>query len=254
MLLTIDKEYMDSQRRRFLQATAAVGTIAIAGCSSNSDDGDGDGGGGGDDGGGDDGGGSGGDDSGGDGSDGTSGDVDIAASNEQFNHFEFEEGERYEYEVFMEDEGEGTFVWEVNDISGNQMTIHSVYDVGDTYHETTVTGDEGTIQGQIMVSPAAAFMSVALFSPTWSQYQQGNLEVGNRWEASSPEGSVVMEVVDKDVYAGVECFASELHNDDVLVHESCVNPQLGIGAYSAFYDNDGSLNLEMELVDYRPPN
>jgi len=166
-------------------------------------------------------------------------------------HFEFEEGERYEYEVFMQNEGEGTFVWEVQDVSGGQMTVYTEYDVGDTYYESTVTGQEGSMRGQVMSTPAGSFMAVALFSPATSYYEQGTLEVGNSWEASSPEGSARFEVVRKDSYSGVECFYSELYSDGELVHESCVNPELGLAVYSVYYEQEtGDRELEMTLVGY----
>ncbi len=232
--------------------------MTLAGCS-----GDGLLGGGGDDGGGggDDGGGGGGDDGGGGGDDGGGGGDDgggggggqITASSGQYNHFQFEEGERYEYEVFMQNEGQGSFVWEVQEVSGGQMTVYTEYDVGETYYESTVTGQEGRIRGQVMSTPAGSFMAVALFSPATGYYQQGTLEVGNSWEASSPEGSARFEVVRKDSYAGVGCFYSELYSDGELVHESCVNPDLGLSVYSVFYDDEtGDRELEMTLVNYSP--
>lgn len=240
---------MDLKRRRLLQTVVGASTVALAGCSGDGvlgGDGDGDGS---DDDGGSDGGGSdgGGSDDDGDGSDGGG---QVSAPSGTFRQFEFEAGERYEYEVFMESEGEGTFTWEVTDVTGDQITVHVVYDVGETYYESTTTGDRNTIQGQVMSSPAGSFLAVAIFSPTYSYYQRDDLQVGNKWEASSPEGSSSIEIVSKDVYAGVECFASEVRSDGELVHEACVNPELGLAVYSAFYNDDGSLELEMELVDY----
>ncbi len=232
---------MVSKRRQFLQAVAVGGSILVAGCVGD----DGEGGNG--DSNGDE------DNSGGNGDNSGGGNANIDASNAEFNHFEFEAGERYEYDVFMQGEGEGTLVWEVQDVSDNQMTIHTVYDVGETQYESTVTGDQDTIQGQVMMSPAGALMGAALFAPTWRHYQQGNLEVGNRWEASGPDGSVVLETVGRETYSGVECFASELRKDGEVVHESCVNPQLGLGSYMAFYTDSGDLELEMELTSYSPP-
>lgn len=234
---------MDSERRQFFQAVAAGASILVAGCvggagdDSGAGNGNGNGGDDGDDGGGANGG----------------GNANIDASNGEFTYFEFEAGERYEYDVFMEEDGEGSFVWDVQDVSENQMTINTVYDVGETYYESTITGDKDTIQGQVMMSPAGGFMAAVLFAPTWSYYQQGNLEVGNRWEVSGPEGSIVLETVGQEAYAGVECLSTELRRDGEVTSESCVNAQLGLAPYLAFYNDSGDLEVEMELTSYSPP-
>ena len=53
-----------------------------------------------------------------------------------------------------------------------------------------------------------------------------------------------------ETYAGVDCFASEMRVDGTVLYEGCFSPDLGLAPYTAYYNEDRSLSMEMVLVSY----
>lgn len=163
--------------------------------------------------------------------------------------FEFDRPATYTFDVYMEDEGAGTLVWDVTDVTDDGATVSVDYDVGETSYESTVTGSQSDIQGQLMVTPAGPFLLLSVFSPTMTYYESQTLTVGNEWSVSSPEGSMRTAVIGTDSYGGIECYASEMAVDGEIVHESCLSPDLGLAPYTAYFE-DGETVVSMELVDF----
>lgn len=229
------------------------GTAAIAGCGSDGGNGDGD-----DDADGSDDEGSGtlGDDAGESDDDEEESVVggDEAESYEElesatWNEFEFRESARYEYEFFVRDEAEGTLLWDVQEVDGDTVTVHVEYDDGETEYESTVTGDRETVQSDLLMTPAGGIVLVTVFSPMYGGFRGERLETGNEWSHSSPEGSARYTVTGSDEIAGVPCYETVIEIDGETVHEGCINPDLGLSLYSAFYD-EGGLEFEIELVSF----
>lgn len=172
-------------------------------------------------------------------------------STAQYTHFRFEQGERYEYDVRTNGQ-EGTLVWEVTDTSGDHVTVHTSYRVGDVSFETTATGTETTIKGSLVGTPAGGFMRVGVFHPIYDHYHGHDLTVGNSWGATTSLGSATYSVTGTDSYAGVRCYTTEVRVNGVLRHEGCVSPDHGLVVYSAIYDQTGTQTVEMQLRQYDP--
>jgi hypothetical protein len=167
----------------------------------------------------------------------------------RWNALEFDRPATYTYEVFLEDEGEGTLVWDVRDVSGDRVTVHLDYDVGETQYQSTVTGTKESVRQQTMMTPAGALLMLTVYTPmAW--YQGQDLTVGNEWTYAGQEGTMRFAVTGQDTYAGVQCFATEVTIDGETRHEACVSPDLGLTPYSAWYDEDGDLVMELRLVKY----
>lgn len=168
----------------------------------------------------------------------------------QWEPLQFDQEATYTYDVFLEGQGEGRLVWEVVDTSGEGATVSVHYELGETTYDATISGTRDDIRGQLAASPAGQFFLLGVFSPTLGYYENRELAVGNSWSVTTQDGSASFEVTSKDSYAGVECFASEMRVDGTLAHEGCFSPDVGLMPYTAYYDDTGTLQLEMTLVEY----
>jgi hypothetical protein len=175
------------------------------------------------------------------------GSVDDAA--DRWNALEFESPATYTYDVFLEDEGSGTLVWDVQQVSGDRVTVRIDYQVGDVSYQSTVTGTPETVRQQTMMTPAGVLLMLTMYTPmTW--YADQDLTVGNEWSIATDDGTMRFEVTGTDTYAGVQCYATEVTIDGTTQHESCISPDLGLAPYSAWYDENGALQVKIELVNF----
>ncbi|WP_435347487.1 hypothetical protein [Haloarchaeobius sp. HRN-SO-5] len=164
---------------------------------------------------------------------------------------EFDRPATYTYDVYVEGEGSGTLVWDVQEVDGDTVTVRTVYEMGDERYESTVTGTKETVEGQLYSTPAGILVVTTMFTPsTW--YAGQDLRVGTQWSYQTAEGSASFEVTGVESYGDVDCYRSEMRVDGSVLYEGCFAPDLGLAAYTAYYDEDGSLSMEMELVSYEP--
>ncbi|QLG50428.1 hypothetical protein [Natrinema halophilum] len=162
--------------------------------------------------------------------------------------FEFDRPVTYTYDVYSPDDGAGTLVWDVTDVTDDGATVTVRYDTTETQFETTVTGTKDDLQSELLMTPAGPFIVTTIFSPTMAQYEGRSLTVGNEWSYSSSDGSMRFEVTERQSYAGVDCFASVTEIDGQTVHEGCFSPELELAPHTAYYDEDGDRTYEMTLV------
>lgn len=179
-----------------------------------------------------------------DGGDGT----DSGNSDATWQPFEFDRPVTYTYEIYSSDDGAGTLVWDVTDVTDDGATVSLRYDTTETAFETTVTGTKEELQSQLILTPAGAFILATLFSPTMGYYEGQPLSVGNEWSYSTPDGSMRFAITEERTYAGVDCYASATDVDGTTVHEGCFSPELELAPYAVYYDDDGARSVEMTLV------
>ncbi|SER58249.1 hypothetical protein [Natrinema salaciae] len=165
-----------------------------------------------------------------------------------WNPFEFDRPVTYTYEIYSTDDGSGTLVWDVTDVTDDGATVALQYDTAETQFETTVTGSKDDLQGQLLMTPAGPFIVATIFSPTMARYEGQTLTVGNEWSYSSPDGSMRFAITERDTIAGVDCYASVTEVDGSTVHEGCFSPELELAPYTVYYDDDGTRSVEMRLV------
>lgn len=227
-------------RKMLLTLVIAI-SVALAGCGSgdspsadNANDGN-----------------NGGDNPGGDNPDGGSGNGGTGDGG-MVDFFQFDQPARYVYDVNF-DGDTGQVVWDVKSVEGNKITVYVSYDVGGDTYESTITGTKENIQGQLLYTPAGTFMMLGMFSPMFGYYDGKELYVGKTWSYTAPDGSGSMsfEVTGTKTYAGVECYDSQLKINQSVIQEACFSPDLGLAAYTAWYDEDtGDTSMRMELVEY----
>ncbi|UTF53475.1 hypothetical protein [Natronosalvus rutilus] len=227
-------------RRRLLRTAGVTAALVLGGCLDDVPIGDVEA-----DEDGDDGGDSDGTDSGTDSSDRSqTGDPGDAS----WNPFEFDRPITYTYETYSADEGAGTLVWDVTDVTDEEATVTLEYETAETQFETTVSGTKEDLQSDLILTPAGTFVLATLFSPTMGYYEGRTLSVGDEWSYSSPDGSMRFAIIERRTYAGVECYASVTEVDGRTVHEGCFAPDLGLAPYTVYYDENGERSFELALV------
>ena len=189
--------------------------------------------------------GSGGDGSSGSGGGGSSADLEPGT----WSVLTFDRPATYTYDIFAEGDGEGSLVWDVQSVDGDTITVRTVYELGGERSESTITGSRETVQSQLYANPAGVLLLTTMFTPS-AWYAGQELEVGSGWSYRTGEGSSSFEVTSIDTYAGVDCFASEMRVDGTVLYEGCFSPDLGLAPYTAYYNEDRSLSMEMVLVSY----
>lgn len=178
--------------------------------------------------------------------------TDASDSQMNWEPMRFSQAGTYTYDFYFEEEGEGTVVFSVTDLTDEQVTVHVDYQVGETSFDTTVTGAHDTVYGQLMASPASAFVFMTLFSPMIGYYQGETLEVGNQWTHMTEDGMATFEITEVRSYAGVDCHASEMRVDGDLWHDGCFAADHGSIIQSVYYDEaSGEVVGSIELTDYR---
>jgi hypothetical protein len=190
---------------------------------------------------------SGGSGSGGGGSGGGSSNGDLEPGT--WSVLDFDQPATYTYDIFVEGDGEGSLVWDVQSVDGDTITVRTVYELGGERFESTITGTRETVQSQLYTNPAGVLLLTTMLTPS-AWYADRELEVGSGWSYQTPEGSSSFEVTGVDTHAGVDCFASEMRVDGTVLYEGCFSPDLGLAPYTAYYNEDGSLSMEMVLVSY----
>lgn len=170
----------------------------------------------------------------------------------EMNFFEFDRPGRYVFDVEMAGEGSGQVTWDIQSVDGDQLTVYVKYAVGGQSYESTVSGTKSDIQGQLIMSPAGSFAMLGIFSPMFGYYDGQQLAVGEQWSYSTDQGSMSFAITGTDNYAGVDCYTSEIRLNDSVMHEACFSPDLGLAAYTAWYEEDtGNVEMRMELVEFQ---
>jgi hypothetical protein len=244
-------------RRRFLPLVAAL-LVALAGCATVTDLDGSDGGAddddpdaddpGADDGDGDDAGGAG--DGAGDGDDDFGpGDGDETPPSGTWEPFAFDRPGKYTFDVYSEEDGAGTLVYDVREIDDDTVTVAIDYETADSSYEQTITAAEDEVWGQLLFTPAGPLLFSTIYTPGL-MFAGEELEVGDGWSYSDSSGSSSVRITGTTTVGGLACYTTEMKSDDTTVHESCLAPGHGVAPYSAYYDDDGTVTSRIELVSY----
>ena len=184
-----------------------------------------------------------------DGAGGASSSVSLDSKEEWFN---LSTPGRYVFEVESAEDGTGTMAFETTEVADGQATVKVDYELGDESFSSTVTGPVGEVEGQIVTSPAYGYLIAIQLGGIGAAGLGGGeeLEVGNKFSQESPEGSLLVEVVGTDSYAGVDCYAIETRINGTLTQEVCTQQAFSSSPYVAIYNENGTLEQRVELVEY----
>lgn len=170
---------------------------------------------------------------------------------------QFREGMYYRYEVTSPNLDEtATYEWEVLSVEGENVTIRTAVQTGETSSEQTVTASRDELYGELSGSPSGSVATVGFDSPYYSGVDGETLEVGDGWEASGPNGNVSFTVESTSTYGGLQCADFVVRTNGSVFWESCVSPESPLPGYMAFYEEEGDDEpaFEMTLVEYRSGN
>ncbi|MCJ7478845.1 MAG: hypothetical protein MUP63_01580 [Candidatus Nanohaloarchaeota archaeon QJJ-7] len=170
---------------------------------------------------------------------------------EYWSPYQFEEGENYQYSFTAQDRS-GTFYWDVQSVSGDQVTVESGMEMDDgRTFSTTMTGDESNVYRNAMTSPLGPLLASTFYGPWITPLTKGDLNVGNSWSYTLSEGTYTFEVVRTENYAGHESYVQEGRKDETLFYEAAVAPELAFPTHVAAYDHEtGEKEMEFTLQDY----
>ena len=182
------------------------------------------------------------------GASGASGSASLDADEEWFN---LSTPGRYVFEIESAEEGTGTMSFETTEVAGGEATVKVDYELGGESFSSTVTGPVGEVEPQIAASPAYVYLIAIQLGGFGAGAVGGEeLRVGDKFSQESAEGSLLIEVVGTDTYAGVECYAVETRVNGTLSQEVCTQEAFSSSPYVVIYDENGDLSERVELIEY----
>lgn len=186
-------------------------------------------------------------------SSGANGASSSSALNAEEEWFNLSTPGRYVFEIESAEEGTGRMAFETTNVADGRATVGVEYELGDESFESTVTGPVGEVESQLVASPAYAHLLAIQLGGIGAGALGGGeeLAVGDEFSQQSAEGSLQIEVVGTDSYAGVECYAVETRINGTLSQEVCTQQAFSSAPYVAIYDENGDLTERIELVEYR---
>jgi hypothetical protein len=185
--------------------------------------------------------------------------------------FGFDQPETYTYEIVMGQgnlpsaEGQqarGRLVADAQDVSERNVTLTTRYELDGETAERTVSGTQEDVafeftnvtQPTDTSSAMRDLQTHANLAATMgmSLYLAGYVTpfIEDQSLPSGDEETVRYEALGTDSYAGVECSVTELSINGTRSAESCVSTDLGLPAYVVLYDENGTADTWIELVEY----
>jgi len=220
------------ERRRFLRAVGSVAVVgAMAGCGS--DEGNGNGGNG-----------NGGNGNGGNGNGGN------GAGSDVWQPFAFSESGTYQWEIDDQGGEFNSLTMSVESVSDTSATVTATLDLGGVTQETTVSGTPSEIQEQLSTSVAGALLSTTYLAPPLAQSQGEAFSLDEEWSVQAGGETARMRVTGEDSYAGLSCRAWEYTVNEQVRMEGCVSTAEGLALYFETFDESGTSEFRMELVNY----
>jgi hypothetical protein len=169
--------------------------------------------------------------------------------------YEFRQGERYEFEFEEFAEPVGTLSWEVLSVSGSatdpSVTVRASGEFGGEAFEQTVTGSPETVYFDLLGSSSGTYILLALYSPFVGSFRGEELAVGEGWSYDDGIDTYSYRVERTDSVAGRDVFVTVVRVNDEPVWETWIDPDLALAAKTVVYDEDGAVQFQAALVDYR---
>lgn len=183
--------------------------------------------------------------------------------------FGFDQPAKYTYEIAVA-QGDlqrtgsqpirGRLTVDVREVAAGNVTLGIRYELDGETYEATVSGTQGAV--------AAEFASVSEFTDVSPRMQALRshtslaLTLGMSLYLSGYASSFVniesLQTGDKpvsfetgtDTYAGVECKVTTVSTGGTPIAESCVSTELGLPVYVVLYDESGTPDTWITLVEY----
>jgi curli biogenesis system outer membrane secretion channel CsgG len=167
----------------------------------------------------------------------------------------FKGTEHFRYNVQQRDGTEnksGSYTFDARPAGGGRFTLSVAGNLGsDSYSSTVTLGpNEGVPMMQLIgLGP----VGLALFNPVWMLLLGGHQwEIGNGWQQTQNGKTTSFKVESQCSQAGVSGARGVWRENQTVLMDMCVSPNVGLPLAVTFNGDDGSSSTAMQLVEFRP--
>ena len=169
--------------------------------------------------------------------------------------YAFKGTEHFKYNVTTKDGGEtknGFYTIDAQPAGSGRYRLTINGKVGEDAYGSSVTlsPNEGVPMMQLAsLGPAG----IALFNPMWGYMFMGHeWEVGNYWTMTQSGKTMSFKVEATCSYAGVNGLRGVWREDQKVLVDMCVSPNVGLPLASTYNDDSGSNQTTTQLAEFRP--
>ena len=168
--------------------------------------------------------------------------------------YAFKGTEHFRYNVQQRDGNEnkaGSYTFDARPAGNGRTRLSVAGNMGsDSYSSTVTIGpNEGIPMMQLIgLGP----VGLALFNPMWMLLMGGHeWELGSGWQSTQGGESSSFKVEEKCSQAGVNGLKGVWRQNQKILMDMCVSPNVGLPLTETFHSDDGSMTA-MQLVEFRP--
>lgn len=168
--------------------------------------------------------------------------------------YAFKGTEHFRYNVQQRDGNEnkaGSYTFDARPAGNGRTRLSVAGNMGsDSYSSTVTLGpNEGIPMMQLIgLGP----VGLALFNPMWMLLLGGHeWELGSGWQSTQNGESSSFKVEEKCAQAGVNGLKGVWRQNQKVMMDMCVSPNVGLPLVETFHSDDGSMTA-MQLVEFRP--
>lgn len=168
--------------------------------------------------------------------------------------YAFKGTEHFRYNVQQRDGNEnktGSYTFDARPAGNGRTRLNVAGNMGsDSYSSTVTIGpNEGIPMMQLIgLGP----VGLALFNPMWMLLMGGHeWELGSGWQSTQNGESSSFKVEEKCSQAGVNGLKGVWRQNQKILMDMCVSPNVGLPLTETFHSDDGSMTA-MQLVEFRP--
>ena len=167
----------------------------------------------------------------------------------------FKGTEHFKYDVSQTEEGQaktGSYTLDARPAGSGRYRLTVDGRLGEDAYGSSVT--LGPNQGVPMMQLAALGpVGITLFSPMWGVLFMGHeWEVGSYWTSTQGGESSSFKVESTCQYAGVNGLRGVLRQNQKVILDMCVSPNVALPLAVTTSEEDGSTSTAMKLVEFRP--
>jgi curli biogenesis system outer membrane secretion channel CsgG len=168
--------------------------------------------------------------------------------------YAFKGTEHFRYNVQQRDGSEnktGSYTFDARPAGNGRTRLSVAGNMGsDSYSSTVTIGpNEGIPMMQLIgLGP----VGLALFNPMWMLLLGGHeWELGSGWQSTQNGESSSFKVEEKCSQGGVNGLKGVWRQNQKVMMDMCVSPNVGLPLAETFHSDDGSMTA-MQLVEFRP--
>ncbi len=156
----------------------------------------------------------------------------------------------YKYSI-SSSQGDGYAIWDVTDVSGDEITVSIDIEVGQYSATGTVTGEKDKIHVSATSPVLSSLLSQSFYAPWMTNFAGGNLIDGNSWSVTYDGTEYTAEVDGTETYVGQEGYVVKVIIDGDTEFKGVVSENMGFPLYVKAGDPGTDEDwIEAELVDF----